>query len=109
MPSGIGPKPNHQTFRTAPPIHDQRASIPLQKTKPRRLRSSDSSNHGLGQGSHAHCALQREKSLWPIFDKGGVVGLERHASDSAAIQFGRAHTRANLFYDQDVSNSAMAL
>jgi hypothetical protein len=37
-----------------------------------------------------------------------VVGLERHASDSAALQFGRAHTCANLFYDQDVSNSAMA-
>jgi hypothetical protein len=63
MPSGIGPKPSRQVFRTAPPIHDQRASIPLQKTKRRRLRSSDLSNHGLGQGIHAHCALQPRKSL----------------------------------------------
>jgi hypothetical protein len=62
-PSGIGPKPSHQAFRAAPPIHDQRASIPLQKTKRRRMRSSDLSNHNLGQGIHAHCALQPEKSL----------------------------------------------
>jgi hypothetical protein len=54
------------------------------------------------------CTAAKEISI-AYFNKGGVVGLERHASDSAALQFGRAHTRANLFYDQDVSRSAMAL
>ncbi|MDT7816977.1 MAG: hypothetical protein QOJ42_6893, partial [Acidobacteriaceae bacterium] len=37
MASGIRPKLGHQPFCTAPPIHDQSASIPIQKDKPKKI------------------------------------------------------------------------
>ena len=37
MPSGIRPKLGHQPFRAAPPIHDQSASIPIQKDKTKKI------------------------------------------------------------------------
>ncbi len=37
MPSGIRPKLGDQPFCTAPPIHDQSASIPIQKDKSKKI------------------------------------------------------------------------
>jgi hypothetical protein len=44
----------------------------------------------------------------PIFDQGGVVDIERHASESAALQFDPARVRANPSTIRYFSNSAMA-